>query len=323
MVRARVARAARSAATSGAGLDVAAQAGDDAGEDHDEAVGAGVDDAGLAQHLELLGRAVDRASSPREQRVLEHLGEQRVLLARRWRPASSRALAPCGRGARATACGHLPDHGQHRALRRLAHRGVGARRRRGRARPRPAPGRPARPGGVASSSAAPRTIWLQDHAGVAARAHQRRARDRVDDLVAADLVDHLPVEAVELVEHGAQRQRHVVARVAVGDREHVEVVDLLAPLLEMGAGATPTTRRKRSIEGVRPSARRTYRGRERSARRALVTLFGLQAAGADVDAAGRPPSSIRTFCRFGLKRRRVATIEWLREFPNAGLLPQL
>jgi hypothetical protein len=32
---------------------------------------------------------------------------------------------------------------------------------------------------------------------------------------------------------------------------------------------------------------------------------------------------MRTFCRFGLKRRRVATIEWLREFPNAGLLPQL
>ena len=32
---------------------------------------------------------------------------------------------------------------------------------------------------------------------------------------------------------------------------------------------------------------------------------------------------MRTFCRFGLKRRRVATIEWLREFPNAGPLPQL
>jgi hypothetical protein len=32
---------------------------------------------------------------------------------------------------------------------------------------------------------------------------------------------------------------------------------------------------------------------------------------------------MRTFCRFGLKRRRVATIEWLREFPAAGFLPQL
>ncbi len=38
---------------------------------------------------------------------------------------------------------------------------------------------------------------------------------------------------------------------------------------------------------------------------------------------GRPSSSILTFWRFGLKRRLVATIEWLREFPNAGPLPQL
>jgi hypothetical protein len=35
------------------------------------------------------------------------------------------------------------------------------------------------------------------------------------------------------VEHGAQGQRHVVARVAVGHREDVEVVDLLAPVLEV------------------------------------------------------------------------------------------
>ena len=44
-------------------------------------------------------------------------------------------------------------------------------------------------------------------------------------------------EAVELVEHGAQRQRHVVAGVAVGDREDVEVVDLLAARLELAEGA--------------------------------------------------------------------------------------
>ena len=37
----------------------------------------------------------------------------------------------------------------------------------------------------------------------------------------------------------------------------------------------------------------------------------------------RPFSSIRTFCRFGSKRRLVATIEWLRDWPNAGPLPQL
>ena len=33
---------------------------------------------------------------------------------------------------------------------------------------------------------------------------------------------------------------------------------------------------------------------------------------------GAPFTSMRTFCRFGLKRRLVATIEWLRLFPNAG-----
>ena len=33
---------------------------------------------------------------------------------------------------------------------------------------------------------------------------------------------------------------------------------------------------------------------------------------------GVPPTSMRTFWRFGLKRRFVATIEWLRLFPNAG-----
>jgi hypothetical protein len=32
---------------------------------------------------------------------------------------------------------------------------------------------------------------------------------------------------------------------------------------------------------------------------------------------------MRTFWRFGLKRRRVATIEWLRELPKAGRFPQL
>jgi len=33
---------------------------------------------------------------------------------------------------------------------------------------------------------------------------------------------------------------------------------------------------------------------------------------------GVPPSSIRTRCKFGSKRRLVATIEWLRLLPNAG-----
>ena len=38
---------------------------------------------------------------------------------------------------------------------------------------------------------------------------------------------------------------------------------------------------------------------------------------------GLPPSSTRTRWRFGLKRRFVATIEWLRLWPNDGFFPQI
>ena len=38
---------------------------------------------------------------------------------------------------------------------------------------------------------------------------------------------------------------------------------------------------------------------------------------------GLPSSSTRTRWRFGLKRRFVATIEWLRLLPNAGFFPQM
>jgi len=34
------------------------------------------------------------------------------------------------------------------------------------------------------------------------------------------------------------------------------------------------------------------------------------------------PSWMRTFCRFGLRRRRVARREWLRALPKSGCLPQ-
>jgi hypothetical protein len=37
---------------------------------------------------------------------------------------------------------------------------------------------------------------------------------------------------------------------------------------------------------------------------------------------GAPPSEMRTFCRFALNRRFVATIEWERLCPKAGPLPQ-
>jgi hypothetical protein len=37
---------------------------------------------------------------------------------------------------------------------------------------------------------------------------------------------------------------------------------------------------------------------------------------------GEPFSSMRTRCRFGSKRRFVATIEWERWLPNPGFFPQ-
>ena len=99
----------------------------------------------------------------------------------------------------------------------------------------------------------------EDHAGVAARAEQRGAGDGVDDLVAADLVDlALRGQVVELVEDGAQRQRHVVARVAVGDREDVEVVDLLAARLELrerGLDDEAEAEEARIGHGCRPAAK--------------------------------------------------------------------
>ena len=36
-----------------------------------------------------------------------------------------------------------------------------------------------------------------------------------------------------------------------------------------------------------------------------------------------PPSRTRTRWRFGSKRRFVATIEWLRLWPNEGFFPQI
>ena len=51
---------------------------------------------------------------------------------------------------------------------------------------------------------------------------------------------------------------------------------------------------------------------------ALVTLPALRQRVQTYSRDGEPPTSMRTFWRFGLKRRRVATIEWLRLLPNAG-----
>jgi hypothetical protein len=76
----------------------------------------------------------------------------------------------------------------------------------------------------------------QDHAGVAAGAQQRRPGDRAHNLFPADLVERVTLgsleQAIQFLQHGPQREHHVVARVAIGDREDVQIVDLLAPFLQ-------------------------------------------------------------------------------------------
>jgi hypothetical protein len=54
---------------------------------------------------------------------------------------------------------------------------------------------------------------------------------------------------------------------------------------------------------------------------ALVTFSDFKQRVQTYSRLGACPTRMRTFCRFGLKRRLVATIEWLRLFPNAGPFP--
>ncbi len=56
----------------------------------------------------------------------------------------------------------------------------------------------------------------------------------------------------------------------------------------------------------------------RNAQTAFWTLPALRQRVQTYSRRGTPSTKMRTFCRFGLKRRRVATIEWLRLLPNAG-----
>ncbi len=213
---------------------VAAEPGDDAGEYEHQPVPAGVDDTRFPQRRELLRRALDRPLAVVD-RLFEDLGEDGILLL-----VADTAVEPLlvglevGELAR-DRVGHLAEDGQHRALGRVAHGRVGgvggAGEGRGDQDRVDQLAGPARQllGGAADDLA-------EYHPGVSARPHERRPGERLHQPGAADLVHLQPVEVVELLHHGAHRHRHVVARVAVGDREDVEVVDLLAALLEVGVG---------------------------------------------------------------------------------------
>ena len=213
---------------------LAAQRRHDAREHDHEAVAAGVHHARLAQHRQQLGPALDRLLAGVD-RALQQQRQQRVLL------VGDRVLRQPGlrhvRELRGDPVRHLTHHGEDRALGRPPHRAVGAVGGAGHGGAdqhrvdQLAGARDQLLGGAADQ-------LREDHPGVAAGAQQRGARHRADDLLAPDLVERPLVlrEAVELVEHGAQRQRHVVPRIAVGDREDVQVVDLLAARFERAEG---------------------------------------------------------------------------------------
>jgi hypothetical protein len=67
------------------------------------------------------------------------------------------------------------------------------------------------------------------------------------------------------------------------------------------------------------AGRRCYLVREGQI--AFVTLEALRQRVHTYSRRGAPFTEIRTFWRFGLKRRLVATIEWLRLWPKAGPFP--
>src|SRR5262249_49777905 len=76
----------------------------------------------------------------------------------------------------------------------------------------------------------------EDHARVAPRTHQGGASEGIDELGPPHLIDQLAIQTVELVAHRAQRERHVVPGVPVRDREDVQVVYLLWPLVQVRGG---------------------------------------------------------------------------------------
>ena len=146
---------------------------------------AGVDDPRFAQHGKQVGAALDRVLA-RLQRALDHVGDDRVLLAGGRVGAEPRFGHVRELGG--DAVGHLAHHGQDRALGRLTHRSVclvgSARQCRA---DQDRIDQLARAAGELLGGAADQL--REDHARVPARTEERGAGDRVDDLVAADLVD--------------------------------------------------------------------------------------------------------------------------------------
>ena len=93
---------------------------------------------------------------------------------------------------------------------------------------------------------------------------------------------------------------------------------------DLGAGVArdrdpPESERRRvtdSTRGIRPD------GAAAAVATAFVTLPAFRQRVQTYARVGVPPTMMRTRWRLGLKRRLVATIEWLRLLPNPGFFPQ-
>ena len=301
----------------------AAQRADDPRQQHGESVAAGVHDARLAQHRQQIGAALDRLLAGL-QSAFDHAGDGHVLLPRGGVDAQPRIRDVGDLGGDAVR--HLAHDGEDRALGRVAHRSVGLIGGAGQRRPdEHRVHQLARPADQLLGGAADQL--REDDPAVAAGAQQRRAGHRGHDLVTADVVDGAALggagEAVQFGEDRAQGQDHVVAGVAVGDGENVEVVDLLAARLQRRqSGPRPEPGSARCWDRTLPqSGRSLARVRPPSVtQRALVILPALRQRVHTYTRRGVPPSSMRTRWRFGSNRRFVATIEWLRLWPKDGPL---
>ena len=178
----------------------------DAADDLEQAGSAGVDDARLAQHVELVGRTGERVLAALDQLLQQRRGLERSV---------ARVLGLLG---------ELPDHGEHRPLDRAPHSPVGGVA--GGAE-RPSDRRCVEEPGLAERLGGAAQDLGEDDAGVAARAHQRRPRQLLREcgpVVGGGGLEHL--------HDRARGQRQVRAGVAVGDGIDVEVVDPAAVRLE-------------------------------------------------------------------------------------------
>ena len=77
----------------------------------------------------------------------------------------------------------------------------------------------------------------EDHSGIPSGAEQGRPGQRRDEFGPTDLVERASVvEVLQLLGQGPHGHRHVVAGVAVGYGEDIEVVDLLPSRIERAIG---------------------------------------------------------------------------------------